>query len=177
MNRTMPFPRLFSAGLLALSALLSACGGEQPKEQFPQDPQIERKDARGRLTGDSGLFSLGGSEEEKTSTASPIGVNGFLWRAALDTLSFLPLASADPFGGTIITDWYEDPKAPGERYKVNAVILDKTLRADGVRVSVFKQKLDGGVWRDQPQDERLSRKVEDTILTRARELRIAQLGH
>src|SRR5579862_8835017 len=68
-----------------------------------------------------------------------LGVNSYLWRATLDTLSFMPLVSADPFGGVIITDWYEDPKTPGERFKVNALILDKSLRADGVRITVFKQ--------------------------------------
>ena len=84
-----------------------------------------------------------------TTAAQGLGVNSFLWRATLDTLGFMPLASADPFGGVIITDWYEDPKTKGERFKVNALILDKTLRADGVKITVFKQRLDAkNIWRD-----------------------------
>lgn len=165
---------------LTLSTLLlSACGAQQPEASFPKGDKLERKEARGKLTGEGGLFSFGGSNNEQKDSGSGLGVNAFLWRATLDTLSFMPLASADPFGGTIITDWYEDPKTPGERYKVNALILDKTLRADGVRIVVFKQKLDstgknGPVWRDLPVDGRLGRSIEDAILTRARQLKIAQ---
>jgi hypothetical protein len=104
-------------------------------------------------------------------------VNAFLWRASLDTINFIPLVSADPFGGVIITDWYENPKTPGERFKVNILILDRTLRADGVKVTVFKQLSDKrGGWRDQQSDPKLERSLEDTILTRARQLKIAQPG-
>jgi len=165
------------AFILPICVLLAACGDAEVEQTFPKGAKIERKEARGKLSGDSGLTLFGGGEDTELAKASPIGVNGYLWRATLDTLSFLPLVSADPFGGTIITDWHEDPKAPGERYKVNAVILDKTLRADGVRVTVFKQRMEMNAWRDQPVDENLSRRLEDTILTRARQLRIAQLGH
>lgn len=171
------FARFSLLGCL-LGLLLSACSDSKTETNYPESQKDVRRESRGSLTGSEGLFSFGGSSEaEKADKSSPLGVNGFLWRATLDTLSFMPLSSADPFGGTIITDWYEDPNAPGERYKVNAVILDKTLRADGVRVSVFKQRLERGEWRDQPTDEALNRKMEDTILTRARQLRIAQLGH
>src|SRR5690242_18074802 len=128
---------LFLACLLALG--LSACSDSKTEANYPEAQKEVRREQRGSLTG-GGLFSFGGPDEEKAAAnASPLGVNGFLWRATLDTLSFMPLLSADPFGGTVLTDWYEDPKAPGERYKVNALILDKTLRADGVRVSVFRQ--------------------------------------
>ena len=103
------------------------------------------------------------------------------WRAfsAATTrpMSFMPLASADPFGGVIITDWYEDPKAKGERFKVNALILDKTLRADGVKITVFKQHYETkGGWRDTEVPSHLARDLEDTILTRAREMRLAQVS-
>lgn len=174
--------RTFSKSVLALCALtllfpVTACSdyyGTDSGERIraPLDDKEERRASRGKLTGEDGWDILGGSDEEDTSN-SGIGVNGFLWRATLDTLSFMPIASADPFGGVILTDWYEDPKAPGERYKVNAVILDKRLRADGVTVSVFKQKYDNGSWRDQDTGTSMARKLEDTILTRARELRIA----
>jgi len=162
-----------------LLALLAACsensGVSEPGK--PQDIKDVRRESRGSLVGDGGFGVMGGAVKDDETAKSPIGVNGFLWRATLDTLSFMPINQADPFGGTVLTDWYEDPKAPGERYKVNAIILDKTLRADGIRVSVFKQKLDGTAWRDLPVDDHLARKLEDSILTRARHLRIAQLGH
>jgi hypothetical protein len=69
-----------------------------------------------------------------------VAVNAFLWRASLDTINFIPLVSADPFGGVIITDWYTPAETPNERMKVQITILDRDLRADGVRVSVFKQQ-------------------------------------
>ncbi len=102
-------------------------------------------------------------------------MNGFLWRASLDTLSFLPLSSADPFGGVIITDWYAPPESPGERFKVTVYILGRELRSDGVRVAVFRQKRgDGNEWLDANTGENTSTSLENAILTRARELRIAQ---
>lgn len=131
-----------------------------------------RKESRGKLTGEDGI-SFGGKRKDDASSASPLGVNSFLWRATLDTLSFMPLASADPFGGVIITDWYEENGS--ERYKVNAIILDKSLRADGIKITLFKQSLDkSGKWRDIKSDPADARKIEDTILTRARELKISQ---
>ncbi len=107
-----------------------------------------------------------------------LGVNSFLWRASLDTLSFLPLSSADPFGGVIITDWYAPPETAAERFKVTVYILDRQLRSDGVRVSVFRQVRDADQgWIDAAVDEDTAIRLEDTILTRARQLRIAQLGN
>lgn len=171
----MIYPRLLLC--FPLIALLAACGAAAPEASFPKGAKEERRQERGSLTGEGGLFSLGGASKDEGG-GGVLGVNAYLWRATLDTLSFMPLASADPFGGTILTEWYEDPKAPGERYKVNAIILDKTLRADGVRITVFKQKLEGppksaGTWRDLPQDDRLARALEDTVLTRARQLKVA----
>ena len=94
-------------------------------------------------------------------------------RASLDTVSFMPLQSADPFGGVIITDWYAPPGDGQERFKVNIFILDRALRADGVRPKVFKQQRgSSGGWVDDSVDEQLDGQVEDAILTRARELRI-----
>lgn len=158
---------------LPLAILLSACSDNDiERAPEPQSAKDKRKDERGKLTGE-GIF-WGGSGKDKKAETSPLGVNSFLWRASLDTLSFMPLTSADPFGGTIITDWYEDPKTPGERFKLNVLILDKSLRSDGVKVTVFKQKLSGGNWRDQKVDDKLARSLEDTILTRARQLKVAQ---
>lgn len=168
---------ILPAILIGTALLLNACSAKNTKAEFPIGDNQERlKRERGKLTGDGWNILGGGSDEEK-SGGGGIGVNGFLWRATLDTLSFMPIASADPFGGVIITDWYEDPKTPGERFKVNAVILDKTLRADGVKITLFKQKLDASkTWRDETVNARLSRDLEDTILTRARELKVKQLA-
>lgn len=162
--------------LCGLLALLGACSSSSSDTTTAPDSQIEARQNRGgSLTGDEGgLTLLGGHKKE--SEGGGIGVNGYLWRATLDTLSFMPLVSADPFGGVIITDWYEDPKTPGERFKVNALILDKSLRADGVKITVFKQKLQRGAWRDEKIDPALERSLEDTVLTRARQLKVAQLG-
>lgn len=158
---------------LILVIIVAACSDikTEPAKK-PQTTEDARREERGKLTGE-GIF-WGGSSKDKKAETSPLGVNSFLWRASLDTLSFMPLTSADPFGGTIITDWYEDPKNPGERFKLNVLILDKSLRADGVKVTVFKQKREGGGWRDQKVDEKLARSLEDTILTRARQLKVAQ---
>ena len=100
------------------------------------------------------------------------GLNSFLWRASLDTISFMPVSSADPFGGVIITDWYSDSEAPNERFKLNVYILGRALRADGVRVAVFRQILSSqGGWRDVTINDDTATKIEDSILTRARQLR------
>ena len=105
-----------------------------------------------------------------------LGVNSYLWHATLDTLSFIPLSSADPFGGVVITDWYSAPEAPNERMKVTVYILDRSLRADGLKVAVFRQAKGVDGWADAPVAADTSTKLEDAILTRARELRLASEG-
>lgn len=107
--------------------------------------------------------------------APSIGVNSFLWRATLDTLSFMPLESADPFGGVIITDWYSDPTTPTERFKATVYILDTRLRADALNVSIFRQQQQGGAWVDATVDPATEIQIENAILTRARQLRLGQL--
>ena len=112
--------------------------------------------AKGSIFGSGGVTLFGG--EEEGAAAVGIGVNAFLWRATLDTISFMPLLSADPFGGVIITDWYAPPETPDERFKMTVYILTRTLRSDGVQVSVFRQgRGDDGLWegtRDQPRHRR-----------------------
>ena len=98
-------------------------------------------------------------------------VNSFLWRASLDTISFMPVAAADPFGGVILTDWYSPAEAPSERFKLNVYILGRALRADGIRVGVFRQVENGASWRYAPVAENTNTQIEDAILTRARQLR------
>ena len=103
--------------------------------------------------------------------AGTVTVNAYLWRAALDTVTFMPLVQADPYGGVILTDWYSPPATPGERFKINLYILDAALRADGVRATVFRQELKNGLWTDAPVTAETGTQLEDTILTRARQLR------
>jgi hypothetical protein len=105
--------------------------------------------------------------------ARTLGVNSYLWHATLDTLSFIPLASADPFGGVVITEWYTAPQVPNERMKVTVYILDKSLRADGLKVAVFRQVKGADGWADAQVATDTATKLEDAILTRARELRLA----
>jgi hypothetical protein len=110
------------------------------------------------------------------STRVTLGVNSYLWHASLDTLSFLPLVSADPFGGVIISEWYVAPSSPNERLKVTVYIMDRSLRADGLKVVVFRQTRNGNAWQDAQPSPDTAHKLEDSILTRARELRLATLG-
>jgi hypothetical protein len=121
--------------------------------------------------------SAGSTAISSTSERVTLGVNSYLWHASLDTLSFLPLQSADPFGGVIITDWYSAPQAPNERMRVTVYILDRRLRADGLKVVVFRQtKSEAGPWADAQVNAETATKLEDAILTRARELRLASGG-
>ena len=110
------------------------------------------------------------------SKVTTIGVNSYLWRASLDTLAFMPLASADPYGGVIITDWYVNPETPAERFKATVYILDTRLRADGLNVTVFKQSKDAnGAWVDAPVSDQTATDIENAILTRARQLRLSNI--
>ena len=127
--------------------------------------------------------TLGGSNAPRTARAPraganpALGVNGYLWRATLDTLAFMPLASADPYGGVIITDWYANPEKLDERFKVTVYILDTRLRADGLNVTVFKQvKGADGQWVDAATTPQTSIDFENAILTRARQVRLSNLN-
>ena len=122
------------------------------------------------------LFGGGASNVPNPSSAASVSVNGYLWRATLDTLSFMPLASADPYGGVIITDWYVNPEKADERFKCTVYILDARLRADGLNVSVFKQTKDAaGGWVDAPAASQTEVDIENSILTRARQLRLSNI--
>jgi hypothetical protein len=131
----------------------------------------------------AGCSSNDGAREMDTGTAiasgstrMTLGVNSYLWHASLDTLSFLPLVSADPFGGVIISEWYVAPTSPDERLKVTVYIMDRSLRADALKVVVFRQVRTGNAWQDAQPTPDTAHKLEDSILTRARELRLASLG-
>jgi hypothetical protein len=110
------------------------------------------------------------------SRLTTIGVNTYLWRAAIDTLSFAPLITADSNGGVIVTDWYANPNSPGERVKLTVSILDQDLRADALRVAASRQVNQNGTWVDAPVSGATVQKLEDIILTRARDIRRATIA-
>ena len=180
--------RIRSISVILISGLLlTACGdgafGGKSRQAYP----VTAPGGSGSTTttatknqetifGDGGIGNIFGDDEERP-TGSGIGVNSFLWRASLDTLSFMPLASADPFGGVIITDWHSPVDSPDERFKATVYILDRRLRADGIRVSVFKQVRDQtGQWTTAPMAQGTSLQMENAILTRARQLRVTEFG-
>ena len=110
------------------------------------------------------------------SQVTTIGVNAYLWRAALETLSFAPLAQTDSNGGVLVTEWYANPQNPGERAKVTVTILDRDLRADALRVTAARQVQQNGQWVDAPVTAATVQRLEDIILTRARDLRRAAIA-
>jgi len=171
--------------LAAAAAMLGACAYADPETTYPSS--ADHKNSRssgggiyeqGSIFGPGGLNILGGDEGVPAGQGpgTGIGVNSFLWRASLDTISFMPLASADPFGGVIITDWYSPPETQAERFKVTVYILGRDLRADGVRAAVFRQNRESsGDWIDAKVEQKTTIELENAILTRARQLRIAGL--
>ncbi len=171
--------------LLALLALpllvITACESYKGEAKYPTghdrtttggDIYAERES----IFGKDGLQLLGGKDDDKNDGSNGIGVNSYLWRASLDTVSFMPLASADPFGGVIITDWYIAEEKPDERFKVNVFILDRQLRSNGVQVKLFRQIQKGGKWVDSTVADNTAAQMEEAILTRARQLRVADMG-
>jgi hypothetical protein len=157
-----------AAGVLALSVLgVSACGTTKGPKVFST------------VSDDGGGFSpfnFGKGGGKAAASEGSIGVNGYLWRASLDTLAFMPLASADPYGGVIVTDWYTNPEKPDERFKATVYILDTRLRADGLNVAIFKQIKDGaGGWIDTAATDQTATDIENAILTRARQLKLSNI--
>ena len=138
--------------------------------------------ARGAVLGALGLALAGCGHHARpqaslgASNVTAIGVNSYLWRASLETLSFMPLLQADSSGGVIVTDWYANPDSPNERVKVSVAILDQDLRADALRVAASRQVLQGGTWIDAPVQAATVQRLEDIILTKARDLRRSALG-
>lgn len=173
---------ILAALLMAASFAITSCDAYRGEAKYPSglDRTTTGNDVYGEresIFGKGGLDLLGsGKDEAKTDGSNGIGVNSYLWRASLDTVTFMPLASADPFGGVIITDWYIAPEKPNERFKVNIFILDKQLRSDGVKVKVFRQEQKGDKWVDSTVADNTGPQMEDAILTRARQLRVADMG-
>ena len=134
------------------------------------------------LAATAGLAACGGGNDERAradmaaSQVTAIGVNSYLWRATLETLSFMPLTQADSAGGGIVTDWYANPESPEERVKVSVSILDQDLRADALRVAASRQVLREGVWIEAPVQAATVQRLEDIILTKARDIRRSTIG-
>lgn len=169
---------------VAVAALFAAaaCNSDNTQYTYPEktgkngtnstySPTGQKNDS---IFGTDGLNLFGGPKKnEDANGGGGIGVNSYLWRASLDSIAFMPLASADPFGGVIITDWYTPPETPNERFKLNIYILGRQLRADGVKAAVFRQQRDNsGTWADAAVEAKTAVDLENVILTRARQLRI-----
>ena len=160
--------------------LVAGCGGvkrEAVSGSDVNDPRLFRRSTEaggGSILGGNILF--GGNKSSNQDAGTGIGVNAFLWRSALDTLSFMPLASADPFGGVIITDWFQPLPGTGERFKATAYILGRQLRADALKLAIFRQIQQGGQWTDAPVNPATVTEIENKMLARARELRAEVAG-
>jgi len=175
---TMLASRYLVAAGLVVGLMLGACENYEPQaieKSNPKEADIwDDWENRETIFGKGGLNLFG--DDNAPEGGGNLGVNSFLWRASLDTISFMPVNSADPFGGVIITDWHSASESPNERFKLNVYILGRALRADGVRVALFRQVRDAaGGWRDAAVPEAASTQIEDSILTRARQIRSATL--
>jgi hypothetical protein len=176
---TTAFRRRLSALCLniALAAALTACGALSVESDYPEGEKV--------ATAESGsvfdFFTFGekdpapqASVQQAAAPAGGLSVNAVLWQASLETLSFMPLASADPIGGVIISDWYNDPAATNERVKVNLIISGLELRADALRASLFRETLRGGKWVATATSVAAARQLENIVLTRARDLAVSR---
>ncbi len=154
---------------LSCSAMQKPALGKEPKSS-----RERREDkTRGHLLAEP-LFTTG----KKKNETSGIGVNTYLWKASLETISFLPKKSIDPFGGALITEWYSPPEASNERLKIEIIVTGRALTSDGVKVTIFREKKNPrGEWISASVEPDTSLKFEETILTRARELKVAEEIH
>jgi hypothetical protein len=164
-GRTLLKGAIFMVAALALASCSMFRG---------DDSGQSRADDNAGRGGGVTIFGGGGDSGNRGGEAG-IGVNSYLWRASLDTLNFMPLQSADPFGGVIITDWYSAPTTPNERFKATVYILDTRLRADALNVSIFRQTNASGQWADASVDPDTEIQIENAILQRARELRLSNV--
>jgi hypothetical protein len=178
-TRVFASPLRFAVLTAALLAATSCTGKTEynyPDQKPGQriDPTGSNKQYEGVLGQDGfNLFGRKSTEDQ----GGGIGVNSYLWRASLDSISFMPVSSADPFGGVIITDWYSPPETPDERFKLNIYILGRQLRADGIKAAVFRQRREvNGDWADAAVEPKTATELENAILTRARQMRIDTAG-
>lgn len=177
---TMRLP-LFS--LLAILVGLTGCSGVETKAEYPTsrragDPDATYSNRRESIFGEGGLhlFGNGGKNTASAKTETGITVNAYLWRSALDTISFMPIAQADPFGGTILTEWFQPPQNPYERVKITVFIIGRQLRTDALKLNLFRQVAQDGQWVDVAVDPATVTRLEETILTRARQMKVSEQG-
>ena len=150
--------------ILMVLISLAACSSSSPTAEKGPGSIVTGRAEQGVSLSD--LAGLGGK-----SNSVGLPINALLWRASLDIMSTIPLDDVDTFGGTIVTEWYQVNKTSGERIKMTAFVLDRDLRADGIRVVVYVQKLIGNKWQDSGTDIEMGKQIEELILTRAREIR------
>ena len=152
---------------LGTALLLSSCSSLKttPVEQPEESVSI--------LTGKPGGIKLSDFGTKETSSGDSLPVNALLWRAALDIASFVPLDDVDTFGGSIVTEWHQPKETPNQRLKLTMFVVGRELRSDAITVRAYIQNRVGTEWVDAGRDEALGRKLEDLVLTRARELRAA----
>lgn len=174
MGKMTLFSRSLRLGSVAVVGLsLAACGGNSIETIYPRTTAGATNAGVAQQLGTDASTQGGRFSTSDSGRDGGIGVNAYLWRASLDTTSFMPLASADPFGGVIITDWHSPPETPDERFKITVYILDRQLRADGIKVSVFRQQRSpSNAWADAAVAIDTAAKLENAILTRARQLRM-----
>jgi uncharacterized lipoprotein len=153
---------------VAMVSCLASCAGVEGRANYPKTPEERRAEELGKITGEG--LTLGGRKKE-SAEQSRIGVNGYLWQATLDTIYNLPVKSADPFAGIIMTDWYKLDKDNNVRYSMNVYITSPSLKTDAVKVSVFKQQKSNGKWGESVHHKGLSTQLENEILLKARSLK------
>ncbi|RYE60984.1 MAG: DUF3576 domain-containing protein [Hyphomicrobiales bacterium] len=175
----MTLPRLTTAlttsFALAAAVFVAGCGikGEAPEANPTDMPK-----GPGLFSGESGnILESFKSNRSKEESGGSIGVNIYLWRAALESVAFMPITQADSNGGVIVTDWYSQPEQPNERVKANILILGKTLRADALKVTLFKQQRVNGEWTGTDVSAATTTALEDTILTKARAIKKQTSGN
>jgi hypothetical protein len=156
-------PILFFSSLL----FLSGCLGVEYQKAVPDAEPISI------LTGKSGGIKLSDFNKTEDTSNSSLPVNALLWRAALDIASFVPLDDIDTFGGSIVTEWHQPKTTPDQRLKLTIFVIGRELRSDAITVRAYIQNRRGAEWIDAGRDEELGRKLENLVLTRARELRAA----
>lgn len=161
----------YVVAIMAISLLVGCSGAKNKLEaDYPKSKDQLEEARMGKLTGEEGMVIFG-NKSRRSPGSNGIGVNSYLWRATLDTIYTMPLLSADPFGGAVITDWQQLPGNANERFKLNVVIVGAELRADGVKVSAFKQIRRGNGWEEAKVHPALAQEIEEKILKRAREMR------
>ena len=161
------FGRILSLSL-GTALLLSSCSGlKTTPTKMPEEEHVSI------FTGKAGGIKLSDFGTKETSSGDSLPVNALLWRAALDIASFVPLDDVDTFGGSIVTEWHQPKATPNQRLKLTMFVVGRELRSDAITVRAYIQNRLGTEWVDAGRDEALGRKLEDLVLSRAREIRAA----